>query len=69
MIKHVYLPTVPISHRGSAFVSHVPKETAVFLEITLKHATPKHAQTIGVLERSHVSIKQALEIETGERRS
>ena len=29
----------------------------------------KHAQTIGLLERSHMSIKQALKIETGERRS
>ena len=35
----------------------------------LKHATTKHAQTIGLLERSHASIKQALKIETGERRS
>ena len=37
--------------------------------ITLKHATTKHAQTIGLLERSHASIKQALKIETGKRRS
>ena len=39
------------------------------LSITLKHATTKHAQTIGLLERSHASIKQSLKIETGERRS
>ena len=39
------------------------------LGITLKHATTKHAQTIGLLERSHASIKQAVKIETGERRS
>ena len=39
------------------------------LGITLKHATTKHAQTIGLLERSHASIKQALKIEKGERRS
>ena len=39
------------------------------LGITLKHATSKHAQTIGLLERSHMSIKQSLKIETGERRS
>ena len=37
------------------------------LGITLKHATTKHAQTIGLLERSHASIKQALKIETVER--
>ena len=39
------------------------------LGFTLKHATTKHAQTIGLLERSHASIKQSLKIETGERRS
>ena len=39
------------------------------LGITLKHATTKHAQTIGLLEQSHALIKQALKIETGERRS
>ena len=37
--------------------------------ITLKHATTQHAQTNGLLERSHASIKQALKIQTGERRS
>ena len=31
--------------------------------------TLKHAQTIGLLEQPHPSIKQALKIETGERRS
>ena len=39
------------------------------LGITLRHATTKHAQTIGLLERSHASIKQAMKVETGERRS
>ena len=39
------------------------------LGITLKHAATKRAQTTGLLERSHASIKQSLKIETGERRS
>ena len=39
------------------------------LGITLKYAPTKHTQTIGLLERSHATIKQALKIETGERRS
>ena len=69
MTKHVYLPTTLISDKGTAFMSHVIKEVAGVLGITLKHATTKHAQTIGLLERSHASIKQALKIETGERRS
>ena len=69
MSKHAYLPTTLISHKGTAFTSHVIKEVAGVLGITLKHATTKHAQTIGLLERSHTSIKQSLKIETGERRS
>ena len=69
MTKHAYLPTTLISDKGTAFMSHVIKEVAGVLSITLKHATTKHAQIIGLLERSHASIKQALKIETGERRS
>ena len=69
MTKHAYLPTRLISDKGTAFMSHVINEVAGVLGITLKHATTKHAQRIGLLERSHASIKQALKIETGERRS
>ena len=69
MNKHAYLPTTLISDKGTAFMSHVIKEVAGVLGITLKHATTKHAQTIGLLERSHASIKQTLKIETGEWRS
>ena len=69
MTKHVYIPTTLISDKGTAFMSQVIKEVAGVLGITLKHATTKHAQTNGPLERSHASIKQAFKIETGERRS
>ena len=68
MTKHAYLPTTLISDKGTAFTSHVIKGVAGVLGITLKHATTKHAQTIGLLERSHASLKQSLKIETGERR-
>ena len=69
MTKHAYLPTTLISDKGRAFTSHVVEEVAGLLGITLKHATTKHDQTIGLLERSLASIKQALKIQTGERRS
>ena len=69
MTKHAYLPTTLISDEGTASMSHVIKEVTGALGITLKHATTKHAQTIGLPERSHASIKQALKIATGERRS
>ena len=67
--KHAYLPATLISDKGTAFMSQIIKEVTGVLGITLKHATAKHAQTIGLLERSNASIKQALKIETGERRS
>ena len=69
MTKHAYLPTTLISDKGTAFMSHVIKEVAGVLGITLKYATTKHAQTIERLERSPASIKQALKIETGKWRS
>ena len=69
MTKYAYLPTTLISYKGTAFMSHVIKEVAGVLGFTLKHATTKHAQTNGLLEWSHASIKQASKIETCERRS
>ena len=69
MTKHAYLPTTLTSDKGTAFMSHVVKEVAGFLGITIQHATTKHAQTIGLLKRSHASVKQALKIETSVRRS
>ena len=66
---HAYLPTTLISDKSTAFMSYIIKEVAGVLGITLMHAIKKHAQTIGQLERYHVSNKQALKIVTGERRS
>ena len=67
MTKHAYLPTTLISDKGTVITSYVIKEVAGVLGVTLKPATTKHAQTIGLLERSQASIKQSLKIETGER--
>ena len=50
-------------------MSHVIKQVAGVLAVTLKHASTKHEQSIGMPERSHWLIKQTLKIETGERRS
>ena len=69
LTKHAYLPTMLISDKGTVFMSHVINEVAGVLGITLKHATTMQAQTIGLPEQSQASIKQALKIETGERRS
>ena len=59
MIQQGYLPTTPVSDKGTAFMSHVIIELAGVLDITLKHATTKHAETIVPPEQSHASTKQA----------
>ena len=69
MAKHAYLPTTLIWDKSTASMSYVIKEVAGNLGITLKHATTKHAQRKGLPECSHASIKQALKVEIGERRS
>ena len=68
MTRHAYLPTLIITDKGSVFVSQVIHEVAEVLGINLKHATTKHAQTIGVLERAHATIKTSLKMASGEYR-
>ena len=68
MIRHAYLPSLIITDKGSVFVSQVIHEVAEILGINLKHATTKHAQTIGVLERAHATIKTSLKMASGEYR-
>ena len=60
MNRHVYLLTLILTDKGSAFVSQVIHEVAKILGIKLKHATTRHAETIGVLERAHATIKTSL---------
>ena len=66
MTKHAYLPTTIVSDKGSMFMSQVIKQVAEVPGITRQHATTKHAQTIGMLERTHASLQKTLKIETGE---
>ena len=54
---------------GTQFNSQVTKEVAAVLNIELKHATTKHAQTIGLLERTHASVNSHLKAATGEFRN
>ena len=66
MTRHAYLPTLIITDNGSVSVSQVIDKVAEILGINLKHATTKHAQTIGVLERAHATIKTSLKMASGE---
>ena len=47
---------------GTVFTSKMMKELTDLLEIELRHATVTHAQTIGLLERSHAELKRVLHI-------
>ena len=66
LCKHTYLPTTIITDLGTQFNAQVTHEVAAGLGIELKHATMKHAQSIGLLERTHASVKTHLKAETGE---
>ena len=68
MTRHAYLPTLIITDKGSVFVSQVIHEVAEILGINLKHATTKHAQTLGVLERAHATINTSLKMASDEYR-
>ena len=41
-------------------------ELAQLLEVKLKHATLKHAQSVGVVERAHGALKRILKLNTNE---
>ena len=69
MTRHAYLPTTVITDKGTQFMSEVMADATRTLGIQLRHATTKHAQTFGLLERCHVSLKETLKISTGERRT
>ena len=60
MTRHAYLPTLILSDNGSKFRSEVVAEITRILEIQIRYASTKHAQTIGILERTHASNKAAL---------
>ena len=69
LCKHTYLPTTIITDLGTQFNAQVTHEIAAVLGIELKHATMKHAQTKGLLERTHASVKTHLKAATGEFRN
>ena len=69
MTRHCYLPTVILTDKGSQFRSEVVNQISQTLELRISHASTKHDQTIGILERTHASLKTSLKKLTGERRS
>ena len=41
-------------------------ELSKLLEVKIRHATLKHAQSVGVVERSHGALKRILKLNTNE---
>ena len=60
--RHTYIPKNIISDKGSVFTSNIMTELMSAAGIHIEHATVKHAQTIGMVERSHQRLKQILKI-------
>ena len=54
---HSYIPKKILADFGKTFTSELMHELATLLEIQLNHATLKHPQTIGLVERSHGPLK------------
>ena len=60
--QHAYVPKTIITDKGTAFTSSIMTEIMKTAGIKIDHATVKHAQTIGMVERSHQKLKQILKI-------
>ena len=64
--RHSYLPKTILSDLGTTFVSELMHELTKLLEIKLEHASLKHPQTVGSVERSHSALKRILKLNTTE---
>ena len=60
--QHSYIPQTILSDLGTNFISELMSELAGLLEVKLKHASLKHPQTIGAVERSHGPLKRILKL-------
>ena len=55
-LKHSYIPKTILADLGTGFTSKLMHELTNKLEIILNHASLKHAQTVGVVERAFKRI-------------
>ena len=65
--QHSYVPTKILYDLGTSFVAESIHELSTLLEIQLEHASLKHSQTIGVVEKSHATLKRNLKLNTDEK--
>ena len=65
-LRHSYIPRMIICDLGTAFTSTLMTALTSQLEIQLKYCTLKHAQSIGLVERSHGPLKHILKMNANE---
>ncbi len=68
LTTHSYIPSKIISDEGTVLVSRTFMEKMTELQIKIEHATVKHPQAIGALERCHASLKRFRHSQTGKKR-
>ena len=60
--KHAYVPKHILTDKGTAFTAELLTEIAKAADIHISHTTMKHAQTIGMVARTHAKLKKILKI-------
>ena len=63
-LRHCYLPKTIFSDLGTSFASDLLHELTKLLEIQLEHASLKHPQLVGIVERFHNALKRILKMNT-----
>ena len=62
MFQHKYIPKEILSDLGTQFVSDLFQEITQLLEKKTYHASLKHPQTIGIVERAHAARTRVLKL-------
>ena len=60
--RHAYVLKTILTDKGTTFASGVVKQTMEQAGFSLKHATIKHTQAIGMIKRTHQKLKSILNI-------
>ena len=61
--RHAYVTDTILTDKDTAFTAEVVKKTMEQAGIKIKYASMKHAQTIGMIERSYQNLETLLKID------
>ena len=61
-LKHADVPKHILRDKGTGITSELIVQLMEITGIKISHATIKHTQTLGMIERSHAKLKKILEI-------